>query len=204
VQQIVRDGGPSRPQSGICSDYRVSGRIPARTLAGAPEFIEFCDRDASSMIAVRPLRDRMDQGSAAVESCIILSALLLLIVGSIEFGRAMWAENTMLLAVQAAGRFAMISNDAPPISCDAQRQAPSCPTLSNTPLANCAAALAHQILSSYQAANIDVSVREDQTSTPALITICASHSYGFAAPGLLPFGPLNLKSQVTVPRVAHR
>jgi len=146
----------------------------------------------------------MDHGSAAVEASIILSALLLLIVGSIEFGRVLWTENTMLLAVQEAGRFAMISNDAPPMSCDAQVQTPSCPAPSNTPLANCAAALAQQVLSSYKVASIGISVKEDQTSTPATITICARHSFGFAAPGLLPFGPLNLKSQVTVPRVGQR
>ena len=155
------------------------------------------------MIAARPLRYFTDQGSAAVETSVILSALLLMIVGSIEFGRAVWTENTMLLAVQEAGRFAMISND-PPISCGAQSQAVSCPASSNTPLANCAAALAQQVLSSYQVANTEITVREDQTSAPATITVCARHSFGFAAPGLLPYGPLNLKSQVTVPLVGQR
>jgi Flp pilus assembly protein TadG len=156
------------------------------------------------VIQARPSRYPMDQGAAAVEASIILSALLLLIVGSIEFGRALWTGNTMLLAVQEAGRFAMISNDASPNICGAQSPAPSCPAPSNTPLANCAAALAQQVLSSYQVANIEISVSEDETSTPATITICARHSFGFAAPGLLPFGPLNLKSQVTVPLVRHR
>ena len=156
------------------------------------------------MIPARSSRYPNDQGSAAVEASIILSALLLLIVGSIEFGRALWTENTMLLAVQEAGRSAMINNDALPISCGAQNQAASCPALSNTLLANCAAARAQQVLSSYHTANIEISVREDQTSTPATITICASRSFGFAAPGLLPYGPLNLKSQVTVPLVGRR
>ena len=156
------------------------------------------------MIPARSSRYPNDQGSAAVEASIILSALLLLIVGSIEFGRALWTGNTMQLAIQEAGRFAMISNDAPPTSCGAQSQTPSCPAPSNTPLANCAAALAQQVLSSYQVTNIEISVREDQASTPATITICARHSVGFAAPGVLPFGPLDLKSQVTVPLVGHR
>jgi hypothetical protein len=156
------------------------------------------------VIHARPLQYLLDQGSAAVESSIILSALLLLIVGSIEFGRALWTEDTMLLAVHEAGRFAMIGSDSPPVSCGAQSQAPLCPTPSNTPLANCAAALAQQVLSAYQAANIEISVSEDETSTPATMTICAGHSFGLAAPGLLPYGPLNLKSQVTVPLVRHR
>ena len=156
------------------------------------------------MIPARSSRYPNDQGSAAVEASIILSALLLLIVGSIEFGRALWTGNTMQLAIQEAGRFAMISNDAPPTSCGAQSQTPSCPAPSNTPLANCVAALAQQVLSSHQVENIEISVREDQTSTPATITVCARHTFGFAAPGLLPFGPFNLKSQVTVPLVGQR
>jgi Flp pilus assembly protein TadG len=155
------------------------------------------------VIQARSSRYPNDQGSAAVEASIILSALLLLIVGSIEFGRALWTGNTMLLAIQEAGRFAMISNDAPPTSCGAQSQTPSCPAPSNTPLANCVAALAQQVLSSYQVANIEISVREDQTSTPATITVCAHHTFGFA-PSLLPFEPFNLKSQVTVPLVGQR
>jgi len=156
------------------------------------------------VIQARSSRYPNDQGSAAVEASIILSALLLLIVGSIEFGRALWTGNTMLLAIQEAGRFAMISNDPPSTSCSAQSQTPSCPVPSNTPLANCAAALAQQVLSSYQVANIEISVREDQTSTPATMTVCARHTFDFAAPGLLPFGPFNLKSQVTVPLVGQR
>jgi Flp pilus assembly protein TadG len=155
------------------------------------------------VIPARSSRCPNDQGSAAVEASIILSALLLLIVGSIEFGRALWTGNTMQLAIQEAGRFAMISN-APPTSCGAQSQTPSCPAPSNTPLANCVAALAQQVLSSYQVENIEISVREDQTSTPATITVCARHTFGFAAPSLLPIGPFNLKSQVTVPLVGQR
>ncbi len=156
------------------------------------------------MIDPRPSRYGADQGVAAVEASLTLSMLLLLIVGSVEFGRASWTHNTMLLAVQEAGRFAMISNYAPSLSCGVQSQAPSCPTPSNTPLANCSAARAQQVLSAYQATSIDISVNEDQTSTPATITICASHTLDFAAPRLLPYGPVNLTSQVTVPVAEHR
>src|SRR5438477_3952558 len=110
LQPIVCNGRPSGPQPGLHADHRAPGCGAAGTLAGASEFIEFYDRDTPAVIHARPLRYPMDQGSAAVESSIILSALLLLIVGSIEFGRALWTENTMQLAVQEAGRFAMISS----------------------------------------------------------------------------------------------
>jgi len=82
-----------------------------------------------------------EDGAAAVEAGISMSVLLMLIVGSIEFGRALWTYNTMLLAVEEAGRYAMVYNQGPPVTCGAQSQAPRCPTLSNTPLANCSAEL---------------------------------------------------------------
>jgi hypothetical protein len=105
----------------------------------------------------------------------------------------------MLLALEEAVRYAMVNNQGPPVTCGAQSQAALCPTLSNTPLANCSAARAQQVLSAYQSPNIDVSVNEDPTSSPTTITVCASYSLNFVAPQLLPYGPLNLTSQITVP-----
>jgi len=153
------------------------------------------------MIGIGPPRFVTEQGTAAVEASITISALLLLIVGSIEFGRAIWTYYTMLLAVEEAGRYAMVYHQGPPFTCAAQSQAPGCPTLSNTPLANCSAAFAQQVLSAYLAPDIDVSVAEDTTSSPATITICTSHSVDFVAPQLLPYGPLNLRRQLTVPLI---
>ncbi len=140
-----------------------------------------------------------DRGAAAVEAGIIIPVLLLLIVGSVEFGQVLWTYNTMLLALEEAGRYAMVNNQGPPVTCGAQSQAARCPTLSNTPLANCSAARAQQVLSAYQSPNIDVSVKEDPTSSPTTITVCASYSLNFVAPQLLPYGPLNLTRQITVP-----
>jgi Flp pilus assembly protein TadG len=153
------------------------------------------------MISSGPSRCGTEQGTAAVEVSITISALLLLIVGSIEFGRALWTYNTMLLAVEEAGRYAMVYNEDAPIPCGAQSQARRCPTLSDTPLANCSAARAQQVLSAYQVPSVDVSVNEDTTSSPATMTICASYSFNFGAPQLLSYGPLNLTRQVTVPLI---
>jgi Flp pilus assembly protein TadG len=149
----------------------------------------------------RPSRYGGEEGAAAVEAGVIMSVLLLLIVGSIELGRAFWTYNTMLLAVEEAGRYAMTSNHRAMLTCRPQSQALYCPTLSNTPLADCAATRAQQILSSYQAPNIGVSVGEDTSSFPTTITVCASYSMGFIAPQILPYGPLRLRSQVTVPLI---
>jgi Flp pilus assembly protein TadG len=140
-----------------------------------------------------------EDGSTAVEAGVIMSVLLLLIVGSVEFGRAFWTYNTMLLAVEEAGRYAMLHHAAPSSSCSPQTQASQCPILSDTPLANCSAAQARQILTAYQVPDVDVSVIEDTTSSPATITICASYSFVFSAAALLPGGPLSLTSRITVP-----
>jgi Flp pilus assembly protein TadG len=149
----------------------------------------------------RSSRRGEDEGAAAVEASLIIGVLLLLVLGSVELGRAFWTYNTMLLAVEEAGRYAMVYNHGPSGSCEAQSQAPHCPTLSDTPLANCSASRARQVLSNYQIANIEVSVEEDTASLPTTITICASYSFGFIAPRLLPYGPLNLISRVTVPLI---
>jgi Flp pilus assembly protein TadG len=149
----------------------------------------------------RPSRRDSEAGSATVEAGVTISALLLLIVGTVEFGQAVWTSNTMLLAVEEAGRYAMVYDQGPLDTCGAQSQAPRCPILSNTPLANCSAARAQRVLSAYQASNIDISVREDSTSSPATITICASYSLDFVPLQLLPYGALNLTRQVTVPLI---
>ena len=56
-----------------------------------------------------PRRGRQE-GAATVEAAISLSVLLLLILGIVEFGVALYNWNTMQLAIQQAGRFVMINN----------------------------------------------------------------------------------------------
>lgn len=148
-----------------------------------------------------PQRFGPEEGAAAVEACLVVAALLLGVFGSVELGRAFWTYNTMLLAVEEAGRYAMVHSYQPLGTCAAQMRAPNCPSPSDTTLANCSAARARQVLSAYRVANIEVSVEQDTTSMPNRITVCASSSFGFVAPNLLPYGPLNLHSQVTVPLI---
>ena len=142
-----------------------------------------------------------EAGTVAAEAAVIMSVLLLAVVGCVETARALWTYNTMLMAVEQAGRFAMTYNHRPPAICMTQTQASQCPTLSNTPLANCSAWYAQQILAAYRAPGIAVSVAVDTTTSPAAITICASYSFDFITPQLLPYGPLDLISSVTVPRI---
>jgi Flp pilus assembly protein TadG len=142
-----------------------------------------------------------DAGSAAVEAALIMSALLFGAVGAVETARALWTYNTMLIAVEQAGRYAMMYNHRPPAICATQTQASQCPALSNTPVANCSAWYAQQVLAAYRTPSIGVSVTVDTTTSPATVTICASHSFDFIAPHLLPYGPLDLMSSVTVPMI---
>ena len=142
-----------------------------------------------------------EDGVAAAEATLVMTVLLLLVAGSIEFAQALWTNNTMLLAVEQAGRYAMVHNQGPPMACAAQRQASHCPALSATPLANCTANEAEQVLSAYQAPNIGVSVSEDVASSPATITICASYAFDFLARRLLPYDFLDLSIRVTVPLI---
>jgi hypothetical protein len=147
------------------------------------------------------LRHSTEAGSTTVEAGVTISFLLLLIFGVVAFGQTFCTYNTMLLAVEQAGRYAMVHNQGPPDACRSQSQAPQCPILSNTPLANCAAALTQQLLSAYQVPNIDVSVTEDRASIPGTITICASYSVDFVPPPLFPYGSFNLTRQVIVPLI---
>jgi Flp pilus assembly protein TadG len=146
-------------------------------------------------------RHAAEAGTAAVEAALIMSVVLLAIVGGIETARALWTYNTMLMAVEQAGRYAMMYNHRAPAICMTQTQASQCPALSNTPLANCSAWYARQMLAAYRAPAVAVSVAIDTATSPPTITICASHSFSFIAPQLLPYGPIDLTSSVTVPMI---
>src|SRR5262249_38382769 len=175
---------PRQSQSCLYKNQCEPGFHPAGALARNP-----CDLDsdygaAAAMNWQKWSWYRAEGGAAAAEAALTMTVLLLMIVGSMEFAQALWTNNTMLLAVEQAGRYAMVHNKAAPTTCAAQNQASHCPVLSATPLANCAASWAQEALSSYQAPNIGVSASEDTTSTPNTMTICASYSFNFIAPGL--------------------
>jgi Flp pilus assembly protein TadG len=83
---------------------------------------------------------RSDEGSVAVEAAITLSVLLFLLLGSVQFGLAYFAWNTMLLAAEEAGRYAMLYN---PVNYPSGPPAQTCSATPAT-LANCAVAWANQ------------------------------------------------------------
>ena len=143
----------------------------------------------------RPLRRGKEEGSAAIEAAIVLPVLLLAVIGSVEFGRALWTYHTMLLAVEEAGRYTMIYGESPSLLTTA-----SCPGAASVTLKNCALAKAQAYLAAYGGNGVSVTWSPD-ASIPPNATITATYSFNFIDPILLPFGPITLSSQVIVPTI---
>ena len=140
-----------------------------------------------------------DDGAAAAEAALVMTVLLLLVTGSIEFAQALWTNNTMLLAVEEAAATRWSTARANPRPAQPRRKpriALRCP-LPQSPIVPPGRPSRSCLLT--RPPNIGVSVSEDTTSTPATVTICASYSFNFLAPQLLPYNLLDLNVRVTVP-----
>jgi Flp pilus assembly protein TadG len=121
-----------------------------------------------------------DEGTAAIEAALILPILFFTIVGIVEFGTAFWQWNTLLLAVEEAGRYVMVNNASCGVSCaESQMQV----ILSSA--AVCTTPTTGQICVS----------ASTTAGTPSTMTLTAV--YGFDLLSL--FGPFTITSQGTVP-----
>jgi Flp pilus assembly protein TadG len=136
-----------------------------------------------------------EEGAAAIETAFIMPVLLLMMIGSVEFGRAFWTYNRMLLAVEEAGRYAMVYAAAPSLL-----NSTSCPSVGTVTISNCAVARANTYLAAYGTTDVSVSSTQD-AATPPNLTITATCAFNFILPALLPYGPINLTSQVQVPLI---
>ena len=65
------------------------------------------------MMGKRSLWRGAEEGATAVEAAVTMSALLFMLLGSIQFALVFWNWNTMLLAVEEAGRYAMLFHNYP-------------------------------------------------------------------------------------------
>ena len=83
---------------------------------------------------------RSEDGEVAVEGAVTMLALVFLILGSVQFGLVFWNWNTMMLAVEEAGRYAMLYN---PTNFPSGPPSASCSVATPT-IANCAVAWANQ------------------------------------------------------------
>ena len=116
------------------------------------------------MIRRRPSLRAAEDGGPAVDAALIMSVLLLLILGIIEVGSAYWGWNTMLLAVEEAGRYAMLYHNYP-------TNPPGC----TGTLADCAVAWANQ-----NGGNVFGSV--SCTNTASTMTCTATYNFNFIYP----------------------
>jgi Flp pilus assembly protein TadG len=118
-----------------------------------------------------------------------------MMMGTVEFGRAFWTYHRMLLALEDAGRYAMVYAASPSLL-----NSTTCPSVTTMTLANCAVARANSYLASSGATGVSVSSSQD-SATPPNLTIAATCPFNFLVPALLPYGPITLTSQVKVPLV---
>ena len=147
------------------------------------------------MNEVRSSRRSAEEGAAAIEAAFIVPLLLLMMMGIVEFSRAFWTYHRMLLAVEEAGRYAMVYSASPNLL-----NSTSCPSVTTVRLSNCAVSRANSYLASYGVTGVNVSSSQD-TATPPNLTIAATCAFNFLLPALLPYGPITLTSQVKVPLV---
>jgi Flp pilus assembly protein TadG len=121
-----------------------------------------------------------EEGAAAVEAAISLSLPLLLILGIFEFGTALYSWNTMQLAVQQAGRYAMVNN-ATITAATAETQMQGVLTTA----AICTSPTAGQICVNATTA----------AGTPSTMTLTAQYRFNLIALA----GPFTMTAQATFP-----
>jgi Flp pilus assembly protein TadG len=115
------------------------------------------------------IRGKGEAGSVVVELAVTLSAMLLLIFGAIQFALVFWNWHTMLLAVEEAGRYAMLYNST---------TFPNGPPDCADTLANCAVAWADENWGSLY--TITSSSGTDADGNPTL-TFKATYTFDFIA-----------------------
>ena len=120
---------------------------------------------------------RWDEGAAVVEAALVLPLLFLLILGIVQFGTAFWQWNTMLLAVEQAGRYVMVNN----ASCDA----------------SCAESQMQAVLSGASVCTAPTSGQMCVRASSANGSMTLSAAYGFSPVAFLQ--PFTITSQGTVP-----
>jgi Flp pilus assembly protein TadG len=136
----------------------------------------------------RKPRRGWEEGATAVESALIISVLVFLIFGIIEFGMTLWNWNTMVLAVEDAGRYVMVqygNGGTCSTSCAVSQMQGTLATAVGTVSTSCTTPTADQICLS----------ASTTAGTPSTMTLTAA--YGFKVIGLSP--TYTLTSQATFP-----
>ena len=131
------------------------------------------------MMTSFPKFRRSEGGATAVEMAVVLMAVILLILGMIEFSIAYWNMHTLLLAVEEVGRWVMVNNTTATTAAAQTRMQQYLPAASSI----CTTPSAGQYCVSATASN-------------GLMTLTASYGYNVIG---ITGGPLILTSRNTVP-----
>jgi Flp pilus assembly protein TadG len=134
---------------------------------------------ADAMMTSFPKFRRSEGGATAVEMAVVLMAVILLILGMIEFSIAYWNMHTLLLAVEEVGRWVMVNNTTVTTAAAQTRMQQYLPAASSI----CTTPSAGQYCVSATASN-------------GRMTLIASYGYNVIG---ITGSPLILKSQNTVP-----
>jgi len=145
-----------------------------------------------------------EQGATAVETAIVFTALMLLIFGILQFAQIFWAWNTIWLAIEEGGRFAMINSTQNPnaSACPVPNPQPPGCTPYSFPV-DCVQSQINNILSNYpspaSSPNAFAVSLSCSAGPPATLTIQGTFTFSFIGSTLFPYGPITLTSQYTVP-----
>jgi len=134
---------------------------------------------ADAMMTSFPKFRRSEGGATAVEMAVVLMAVIMLILGMIEFSIAYWNMHTLLLAVEEVGRWVMVNNTTVTTVAAQTRMQQYLPAASSI----CTTPSAGQYCVSATASN-------------GRMTLIASYGYNVIG---ITGSPLILKSQNTVP-----
>jgi len=130
-------------------------------------------------LTARPFH-KSEAGAAVVETALVLPIFLLFLLGLMEFCRAYWTLNSMQLSIDEAGRYAMVHASA-----------------SNAQIISAAKANLYGLDST----QFTVTATSQTTSGVTYKVITAKYTFSFIAPGVLPFGNINLSRSTTVPLI---
>jgi Flp pilus assembly protein TadG len=139
----------------------------------------------------RKPRRGSEEGATAVEVALIISVLVFLIFGIIEFGMTLWNWNTMVLAVEDAGRYVMVKyagGSTCDTTCAVGQMQTTLATAPGTVSTTCTTPAADQIC-------LSANTTAGTAPNPSTMTLTAA--YGFKVIGLSP--TYTLTSQATFP-----
>lgn len=119
-----------------------------------------------------------EEGAAAVEMAFILPVFLIFVIGIIEFGRAYWTLNSMQIAIDEAGRYAMLHT-----------------TASDSQIVS----IAQSNLYGLDPNSFSVTATSQTSGGVIYKVITATYAFNLVAPGMFSFGNFTLTRTTSVP-----